>query len=178
MLLVFSLVCVLPPADGPAQDVEEVRERLKNPAQAFPVFQELLRAGRYADAHNWVLSGKTHAVLPYEAFYLALTGPEMSYDVSRRLLYSLRVHQVDEAARTVEVCSAEFGFRRQLRLSKLMNLWVLDFTREELHSFISYCADRALAWYRLQVKRADGWHYAYPPDWSYAPLARSSACER
>ena len=169
LLMAFSCL-------APVQDVDEVRERLKDPAQVFPVFQELLRAGRYANAHEWTLSPKTRTQLPYEAFYTAVTIPEMQYDVSKRLLNSLRVHRADANARIVELCSSEFGFRHTLRLSKFASLWVLDFTREELESFVRYFAGRAMAWHRHQVKRADGWHYAYPPDWTYAPLARTCGC--
>src|SRR5438105_12005711 len=158
------------------QDVEEVRERLKDPAQVFPVFQELMAAGNYGKAHEWTLSPKTKVAMPYEVFHTAVTVPEMSYDVSKRLLNSLRVHRADGSARVVELCNSEFGFRYTLRLGKFANLWVLDFTRDELESFVRYFAGRAMAWHRLQVKRADGWHYAYPPDWTYAPLARSCGC--
>ena len=178
MIFLLAWCAHLPPAFAPAQSVDEAREALKHPAQVFPLFQKLTLAGRYADAWNWTLSPKTHVSLPYEAFYLSMTGPEMSFDVSRRLLASLRVSSVDEAARVVRVSSPEFGIRRELRLTRFANLWVLDFSRDELRSLLSYFADRALAWYRLQVKRADGWHYAYPPDWTYAPLARASVGER
>jgi len=172
MPLLLVALCSL----AAVQDLDEVRERLKDPAQVFPIFQELIRAGRYSNAHDWTLSPKTRTQLPYEAFYTAMTIPEMSYDVSKRLMSSLRVHKADPEARTLRLCSSEFGFDRTLRLSKFANLWVLDFTRDELESFVRYFAGRAMAWHRLQVKRADGWHYAYPPDWTYAPLGRPCVC--
>jgi hypothetical protein len=178
MNLLLVLICALDPDSGAGQDVDEVRERLKDPSQVFPVFQQLLQAGRFANARDWILSPKTKSSLPYEAFYLAMTSKEMSYGISQRLLSSLRVHKVDEAARVLHLCCSEFGFRTQLRLTKFVNLWVLDITREELDAFVSYFAGRAMAWYRLQVKRADGWHYAYPPDWTYAPVGRPCVCEK
>jgi hypothetical protein len=173
MNLVLAFVCA---AAASVQDVEEVRERLKDPAQVFPVFQELLKAGQYAKAWEWTLSPKTRAQLPYEAFYTVMTADEMSYDVSKRLMSSLRVHKADAEAGTVTLCSAAFGFERSLRLTKFVKLYVLDLNRDELEKFVKYFAGRAMAWYRLQVKRADGWHYAYPPDWTYAPLGRSCVC--
>lgn len=176
MKLLMVLVCSFAPGTAPAQDIDEARERLKDPAQVFPIFQQLVQAGRYANAHEWTLSPKTRSSMPYEAFYTAMTVKEMNYDVSRRLLSSLRVCRVDEAARTVRLCSPLFGFDHTLRLTKFVKLWVLDMTREDLEAFVRYFAGRAMAWHRLQVKRADGWHYAYPPDWTYAPLARSCVC--
>ena len=172
MTLVIMALCCLAPG---AQDMDEIREKLKDPAQVFPLFVDLIRAGRYSNAYD-LLSGPTRAQMPYEVFYSALTVPEMSYDVSRRLLGSLKTHKADADAKTVEICGAEFGFRRTLRLGKLGKLWVLDFNREELESFVRYFVGRAMAWHRLQVKRADGWHYAYPPDWTYAPMARTCVC--
>ena len=53
-----------------------------------------------------------------------------------------------------------------------MTIYALDFSSEDL----DFLKGRTLGWYRLQVKRADGWHYAYPPDWTYAPLARTCVC--
>src|ERR1051325_5216698 len=117
-LFIMALCCL-----APAQDLDEMRVRLKDPAQVFPIFQSLIRAGRYADAYNYVLSGKTKAEMPYEVFYSALTTPEMSYDVSKRLLNELRVHKADGDARTVELCNSEFGFRHTLRLGKFASLW-------------------------------------------------------
>jgi hypothetical protein len=175
MTFLLAALCAFGPDSAAGQDIDEIRERLKDPAQVFPIFQDLLRAGLYSKAHD-LLSPKTRQQLPYEVFYSALTIPEMSYDVSKRLLRSLRVHKVDPDARVVQLCSSEFGFERSLRLTKFAGLWVLDFTRDELESFVKYFAGRAMAWHRHQVKRADGWHYAYPPDWTYAPLARTCVC--
>jgi len=169
-LLIMALCSLVQP-----QDMDEIRERLKDPAQVFPVFQEFIRAGLYSPAHQ-LLSAKTAQQLPYEAFYTAMTVPEMSYDVSKRLLSSLHVHRVQPDLQRVELCNSEFGFRYALRLSKFAGQYRLDFTRDELDSFVRYFAGRAMAWHRHQVKRADGWHYAYPPDWTYAPLARTCGC--
>ena len=52
-----------------------------------------------------------------------------------------------------------------------MTIYVLDFTSDD----IEFLKGRP-GLVRLQVKRADGWHYAYPPDWTYAPLARTCGC--
>jgi hypothetical protein len=172
MTLLMMALCWL----VPGQDLDEMRQQLKDPAQVFPIFQQLIRAGRYADAYNYLLSPKTKSQMPYEVFYSALTSPEMSFDVSKRLLNELRVHKADGDARIVELCNSEFGFRHSLRLSKFAAPWVLEFTRDELETFVRYFAGRAMAWHRRQVKRADGWHYAYPPDWTYAPVARTCGC--
>ena len=74
------------------------------------------------------------------------------------------------------ITSAEASLRLQgptvPRIVKFLSINTLDFTSED----IEFLKGRTLGWYRLQVRRADGWHYAYPPDWTYAPLARSCAC--
>jgi hypothetical protein len=150
----------------PAQD-RPLRERLRDPAEAFRVFQELVRAGEFGKAHE-LLSGDARRRLPYEAFVTALTA----YETSGRLLAALRVHRADAAAGRLRVCAPEFGFSRDLRIARLMTIWVLDLSPEDLE----YFKDRALAWHRHQVKRADGWHFAYPPDWDYAPLRRACIC--
>src|SRR5947207_12677541 len=106
MTLLIMALCSLVQAPY----IDEVRERLKDPAQVFPVFQEFIRAGLYSPAHQ-LLSAKTAQQLPYEAFYTAMTVPEMQYDVSKRLLNSLRVHQVSPDLQRVELCNSEFGFR-------------------------------------------------------------------
>ncbi len=144
-----------------------LRERLRDPAEAFRAFQEFVRAGEFGKAHE-LLSGPARRRLPYEAFVTALTA----YETSGRLLGALRVHGADAAAGRLRVCAPEFGFGRDLRVARLMTIWVLDLTPEDLE----YFKDRALAWHRHQVKRADGWHFAYPPDWDYAPLARACIC--
>jgi hypothetical protein len=149
------------------QDIDAIRERVKDPAQVFPVFQELIAAGEYSMAHNLV-SPATKKFLPYEAFYIAFA----SVEPPRRMVASLQVHALDPAANRMRLCSKEFGVSRDFRIVKFMTMYVLDFSSED----IDFLKGRTLGWYRLQVKRADGWHYAYPPDWTYAPLARTCVC--
>jgi hypothetical protein len=79
---------------------------------------------------------------------------------------------VDAAAGRVRVCNAEFGVGRDLRIVQWQGIWTLDLTNDD----IDYLRGRTLAWFRHQTDRADGWHFAYPPDWDYAPLRRACIC--
>jgi hypothetical protein len=161
----MNLLFVAVLAHAQVGDVDSLRERLKDPAQVFPVFQELVAAGEYAKAQR-VLSPASMKMLPAEAFYLTFA----SYEPPRRLVASLRVHAVGDGK--VRLCSPEFGVSRDFRIAKFFTIYTLDFSSDD----IEFLKGRTLGWYRLQVRRADGWHYAYPPDWTYAPLARSCAC--
>ena len=158
-------------AAAPCPELEELRERLKDPAQVFPAFQELLRCGDLGTAHK-VLAPATQKVLAYEKFYFALSA----FEASTRMILSARVHAVeiaaDGTAGRIRICGAEFGLGRDLRLAKFMGLWTLELGEEDLE----YFRGRAMAWFRRQVKKADGWHFAYPPDWTYAPVGRACIC--
>jgi len=149
------------------QDIDAIRDRVKDPAQVFPVFQELIAAGQYGTARN-LLSPAASKLLPYESFYLTFA----SFEPPRRMVASLQVHALDPATNRLRLCSKEFGVSRDFRIVKFMTIYFLDFNSED----IDFLKGRTLGWYRLQVKRADGWHYAYPPDWTYAPLARTCVC--
>jgi hypothetical protein len=161
MNLLVVAVCAL--AQSP--DLTQIRERIKDPAQVFPVFQELVAKGEYGTAQK-LLSPDAMKILGPEAFYLVFA----SYEPPRRMVASLRVHAVGNG--TIRLCSPEFGVSRDIKVTKFLTIYTLDFTADD----IEFLKGRTLGWYRLQVRRADGWHYAYPPDWTYAPLARSCAC--
>jgi hypothetical protein len=153
-------------------DLAGLRERLKRPEEAFAAFQELVAGGRYGQAHE-LLSPAARKGIAVEAFTLAFGGSE----AARRLVAALKVHAVtaEDAAGRVRVCAREFGVARELRLQKFLGrLWTLDLARED----VEYFRSRTLGWYRLQVRRADGWHFAYPPDWTYAPLGGDCGCKR
>jgi hypothetical protein len=153
-------------------DLPELRKRLADPAQVFPVFRELVAAGRYGTAHE-VLSPAARKAVPVEALTIAFGGVE----AARRLVAGLASHATEASgdAGKTRVCGAEFGAARELALSRFLGrIWTLDLTRED----VEYFRGRTLGWYRLQVRRADGWHFAYPPDWTYAPLGRGCGCER
>lgn len=156
-------VCALVQSQAP--DMDQVREEIKDPAKVFPMFQRLVAAGEYGTAQN-LLSPNAKRILPPEAFYLTFA----SFEPPRRLVASLQQHQVADGK--IRVCSPEFGVSRDFRIAKFLTINTLDFTSDD----IEFLKGRTLSWYRLQVKRADGWHYAYPPDWTYAPLARTCAC--
>lgn len=153
-------------------DLPALRKRLADPAQAFPVFRELVAAGQYGTAHE-LLSPAARRAVPVEALTLAFGGVE----AARRLVAGLEAHATEssgDAGRT-RVCGAEFGATRELKLAKFLGrIWTLDLTRED----VEYFRGRTLGWYRFQVRRADGWHFAYPPDWTYAPMRRGCGCER
>lgn len=161
MSLLFVTVCAL--VQSP--DMAVLRERLKDPAQVFPVFQELVAQKEYGTAQK-ILSPEAMKILGPEAFYLAFA----SFEPPRRMVASLKVHAVGNG--TIRLCSPEFGVSRDIKIAKFLSIYTLDFTAAD----IEFLKGRTLGWYRLQVRRADGWHYAYPPDWTYAPLARSCAC--
>jgi hypothetical protein len=162
MNLLLAAVCALAPL---GQDLDAVRERIKDPSQVFAVFQELVAAGEYGTAQK-LLSPSAMKLMSAETLYLVFA----SFEPPRRMIASMRVHAVD--ASSVRICSREFGVSRDIRLVKFLTIYTLDFTSDD----IEFLKGRTLGWYRLQVKKADGWHYAYPPDWTYAPMARSCAC--
>lgn len=163
MNLLLMAVCAL----VPSQDLAEIRDRIKDPAQVFPVFQELIAAGEYGTAQK-LLSPAAMKMLPAEAFYLTFA----SFEPPRRLVASLKVHGLADGK--LRLCSPDFGVSREFRIQKFLTIYTLDFTPDD----IDFLKGRTLSWYRLQVRRADGWHYAYPPDWTYAPLGRSCACAK
>jgi len=162
------LILALGAAPG-AQETMDLREALKDPARVFPAFQGLMAAGQYTRAYNNCLSPKTRGVIGAEEFQIAFSA----LDAARLLVASFRVHAVDSAGGALRVCSAEFGASRVLGLSRFLGkVYLLDISRDDFDFF----RGRTLSWFRFQVKRADGWHFAYPPDWSYAPMARMCGC--
>jgi hypothetical protein len=124
MNLLLALLCA---AASPVQDVEEVRERLKDPAQVFPVFQELLKAGQYAKAREWTLSPKTRAQLPYEAFYTVMTATRCP-TTPQEVDVLLRVHKA-EPRRDGDPVQRGVRVQRSLRLT-FPKLYVPDLNRE------------------------------------------------
>jgi len=162
MNLLLAAVCALAPL---GQDLADIRERLKDPAQVFPVFKELIAAGEYGTAQK-VLAPSSMKLMSAETLYLVFA----SFEPPRRMIASMQVHAVNDSH--VRICSREFGVSRDIRLVKFLTIYTLEFTADD----IEFLKGRTLGWYRLQVKKADGWHYAYPPDWNYAPMARSCAC--
>jgi len=156
-------------ASAPCPDEDQVRDRVADPAQVFPVFQELVRCRDYGLAHN-LLSPDSKKHLPYEAFAIAFT----TFEASRRMIDGAEVHACDPAAGRIRVCNPEFGVGRDLRLKKWVGIYVLDLTGDD----VEYLKGRALGWFRRQTERADGWHFAYPPDWEYAPVRGACICGR
>ena len=159
-------------ASAPAcPELEDIRERLKDPSQVFPVFQELVRCGNFGTAHE-LLSPATKRSLVYEKFYFALTA----FEASTRMILSARVHAVEAPADAktgrIRICGPEFGLGRDLKVGRLGEIWTLELAEDDLE----YLKNRAMAWFRRQVKHADGWHFAYPPDWDYAPVGRRCIC--
>jgi hypothetical protein len=55
---------------------------------------------------------------------------------------------------------------------KWLTIHVLDLSPDD----VEYLKGRTLGWFRHQTERADGWHFAYPPDWTHAPVGRSCIC--
>ncbi len=158
--LAFLLLAAIP---APAAQEEEIdlKTVLRDPAALFPAFQKLVARGEYGRAHKFV------AGVTYEEFYAGVA----SFEAPRRLIATTRQHGVSPEPLRVRLCSPEFGMTREFRLRKLRDIHQLDLGGE-----IDYLRDRALSWFRHQKKRADGWHFAYAPDWEYAPLARTCVC--
>jgi hypothetical protein len=158
-------------AAGQGDEKAALLRRLQDPAQVFPYFQELVRAGELGKARE-LLSPAAKRLLPHEQLVIAFSA----FDAVRRLVASCRVHGAGDGR--ARLCSAEFGLSREVRLARFGSgdlwFWSLDLTNDDLDAFKS----RALGWHRHQVRRADGWHYAYPPDWTYAPLGRACNCGR
>ena len=172
MNLLLVAVCAFAPAlaqdaERKGPDMDEIRRRIKDPAQVWAVFQELIAAGELGTARD-LLSKRAKELLTPEVFYFTFA----SYSPPRRMVASMEPHLIDTANLKLRLCSKEFGVSRDFRIAKFMTIYVLDFTSDDLE----FLKGRPMAWYRLQVKRADGWHYAYPPDWTYAPLARTCVC--
>jgi hypothetical protein len=149
------------------QEQPTLKDRLKDPAESWKVFQEFVRAGEYGKAHE-LLSPAARKSIPVEALTLTLGA----FEASRRLIAALQVHAVDPAAGRLRLCGPEFGVGRDFKIAGFHGITVLDFTRDDIEFF----KGRTLGWRRHQVKRADGWQFAYPPDWSYAPVARACIC--
>lgn len=168
-LLAAGLLACSACASAPCPDEDQVRERAADPAQVFALFQELVRCRDYGLAHN-LLSPEARRDLPYEAFAIAFT----TFEASRRMIDGAQVHACDPAAGLVRVCNPEFGMSRDLRLKKRLTIHVLDLTKDD----VEHLRGRVLGWFRRQTDRADGWHFAYPPDWDYAPVRRACICGR
>jgi hypothetical protein len=162
LLLLFLSGCTVPAAPEPPV----LQEILQDRAQVFSAFQEYVKSGSYGDAHKCMTMAAQRS-LPYEQFYTAMTA----FEPLRRLIATSHTHEVDTAER-LSLCNAEFGIHRTLGIGTLKargkTFYQLDLTREDL----DYLRQQLLDWYRHQVKRADGWHHAYPPDWTYATLSR------
>lgn len=167
-LLTAGCACV--PCDAPPPALTD----LKDPAKVLPTFQEFVRRGEFARAFDTCLSPETKRMLGYERFYLALTA----FEAGRRLLGTARAHGVDPARERLRLCNPEYGVARDLRLRRITlgqaSWYVLELTNDDLE----YLKDRAFDWHRHQVRRADGWHFAYPPDWVHAPVTRACNCGR
>src|SRR5205814_7550488 len=107
MNLLLMAVCAL----APSQDISEIRDRIKDPAQVFPVFQELIAAGEYGTARN-LLSPSAAKMLTPEIFYLTFA----SFEPPRRMVASLQVHALEPASNKLRLCSREFGVSRDFRI--------------------------------------------------------------
>src|ERR1043166_3785143 len=165
LLLSPSISCLALSHEADDEDERraEVLRKLQDPANVWPMFQKYLAEGEYSKAHE-LLSKDTKTRLQYPAFFIVFA----SYEAPRRLVAKTEVHKVDPAGRIL-LCSPEFGVSREVRLVKFMGkIWTLELTPDD----IDYFRGRPMEWYRHQVKSADGWHFAYPPDWTYAPLRR------
>lgn len=167
-LLTLPILCIAACAAPPTSEADGFRARLEHPEQVFPFFQELVARRDYAGAFDCLHPSSQNAVGGWEGFYLGLT----SFDAGRRLVASFEVHALDVEDGRIRVCSREFGVTRTIGLKRLKKVHLLDLTRED----IEVLRDRALAWHRFQVRRADGWHFAYPPDWTPASLRRNCNC--
>jgi len=148
------------------QEEAPLAERLKDPANVWPAFQGFMKEGQYSKAYDLVAPA-TRKSLPYEAFYIAFA----SIEAPRHLVATMEAHRAE--AGKLLLCAPEFGVSREIKLAKYMNkIWTLQFSDDD----IEFLKGRTLGWFRHQVRKADGWHFAYPPDWTYAPLARTCAC--
>ena len=166
-LLVLMLTgCAVPAVLEPPK----LQEVLQDTAKVFPAFQEYVKRGSYGDAHQ-CMSMAAQKALPYEQFYAALTA----FEALRRLITTSQTSELDGERRRMSVCNAEFGIQRSFGLSTLRaqeeTYYLLDLTRDD----VDYLREQTLAWYKHQVKRADGWNFAYPPDWTYATLSKPCA---
>ena len=151
--------------------IKEIGREIENPERVFPVFQCLLREGLTGKAHKLLTPDSYRTITP-EELYLAFT----SFEAPRRMILRAEVHKVTAGKEdgVLRICNPEFGVGRDIVLRRHGKFWLMKLTPEDR----DYLLDRALGWFRRQVKRADGWHFAYPPDWTYAPLRRRCPCKR
>ncbi len=174
MRLALSALFLLAAAQDEDDERKALLKRLQDPAPIFAYFQKLVREREYGKAQE-LLSPAARKFLPAEAFYLTFS----QFDASRRLVASFEVHRAETLSKEeskIRICSREFGSSREIRLERfgvgLLWYWSIDLTRDD----VEHLKGRALSWHRHQVKRADGWQFAYPPDWAYAPLGRACGC--
>lgn len=171
LLLLAAPLAACAAAAGPCDDLPRPADATQKPETVFPAFQLYVRCGQYKYAHT-LLTPDTHKLLNWEQFYFGLTA----FEALRRLILSTEVHAHDLKNGRVRLCSPEFGIGRDFRVASTKigakSFYLLDFTGDD----VEYLKGRALGWHRLQVRKADGWHFAYPPDWTYAPLARTCPC--
>jgi hypothetical protein len=147
---------------------------LKDPGKVLPTLQEFIRCGAFAKAFDACLTPETRKMLGYERFYMALTA----YEAGRRLIVTSRAHGIDVAGERLRLCNPEYGVARDLRLRRITLGRASWFALELTHDDLEYLKGKAFEWHRHQVRRADGWHFAYPPDWVPAPVARTCNCGR
>jgi hypothetical protein len=172
--MALVLGCLASPGQQEEDERRALLRRLQDPAQVFPYFQDLIRKREYAKAQE-LLTPAARRLLPTEAFTLTFSR----FDASRRLVASFRVHRAETLSgerAAIRICSREFGSGREISLERFgpgpLWYWAIGLTQDD----VEHLKGRALSWHRHQVERADGWQFAYPPDWSYAPLGRACGC--
>ena len=155
-----------------------IGKQLENPKRVFPLFRTLLSRGRTGVAHK-LLTPRSNRALRPEELYLFYQEYK-KYEPARRMISAMVVHKVTvkEGMGTIRICAPEFRMSHLFTVQRTGKVWLLDLTREDVNYLRNTLMDRSLKWFRRQVKQADGWHFAYPPDWNYTPLRRTCRCGR
>lgn len=172
ILLNLILLAPLGCSSAACPDMDEVRDALQDPRASFPMFKTLVHCGLYSKAFD-CLSFSSQRTIGREQFYVAMT----SLETARRLICLGEVHTVDTKRRSFKLCNPEFGVVRDIGLTPLRSgskvFYLIDLKPDDIEFF----RKQALLWFKHQVKQADGFRFAYPPDWKHSSLIRDCGCE-
>jgi len=155
-------------AGMPEQDSEPVKDVIKDPSRIHGFFIRKIR-----DREPGIAAQVT--TLDPDQFVIGVNN-RIAPDLTRRILLGFEQHdvKVEKDFAVARWCNKEFGISRDFRIRSELGgrLWKLEITREQIEEL----ATAGLAWFRKQREAADGRIYAYPPDWSAAPVMTSCPC--
>ncbi|HEY3226757.1 MAG TPA: hypothetical protein VGK61_07180 [Planctomycetota bacterium] len=159
-------------AAAPEQDAEPVKDVIKDPAKIHGFFLRKIR-----DREEAIAAKVT--TLKEEELVIGIRN-RIAPDLTRRIILGFQQHSIrvaeDGKTAVARWCNPEFGITWDIDIVRnpKLPIWQLHITREEIEEL----APAGLAWFRRQREAADGRIYAYPPDWTPAPVMTSCPCGR